>query len=215
MKTSMIIIATLALAFVAESVSATGSPYVEAMQKNIHIVYTSDSVAELQQGVNALERIGEAEKDKWEPYYYAAFGYLMMANREGSAIGKDQYLDQAVKAINNAKKIKGNESELVALEGFVHMMRVTVDPGTRGPQYSGMAMQTLGQACAMDPENPRALALLAQMQFGTAKFFGSPLTEACATANKAMEKFDSFSSTNPLAPGWGKEMTIALQEGCK
>ena len=87
------------------------------------------------------------------------------------------------------------------------MMRVTVDPATRGPQYSGLAMQTFGKASAINPENPRALALMAQMQYGTAKFFGSPTTEACSTLNAALEKFDSYKSENPLSPQWGREMS--------
>jgi tetratricopeptide (TPR) repeat protein len=193
---------------------ADGDRYIETMQRNIETVYTSQSIPDLQNAVNALERIADAEKTKWEPFYYAAFGNIMMANREKEATAKDNYLDLALKSIEKAKALQPNESEIIALEGFVHMIRVTVDPASRGAQYSGMAFQSFGKAVAMNPENPRALSLLAQMQYGTAQFFGSPTTEACATLAKSLEKFESSKSENPLAPQWGKKMAEGLKTKC-
>jgi len=205
---------TTVLMFATRPLRAADNPYLDAMQKNIALVYTSQSAGDLQQAVNALRRIGAAEKDKWEPYYYAAFGCIMMANREEDSEKKDALLDQATVDIGKGKLINDGESELIALEGFVHMIRITVDPASRGRQYSGLAMQTFGKASALNPENPRALALMAQMQFGTAKFFGSDTTEACGTLDMAIEKFESYSPANPLAPKWGKEMTSELKKAC-
>ena len=173
------------------------------------------TIEELQQAVNALDRVADAEKTKWEPYYYSAFGNVMMANREPDAVKKDGYLDLALIAVEKAKAINENESEIIAMEGFIHMIRLTVDPATRGQKYSGMAMQTFGKAIGLNPENPRALSLMAQMQFGTARFFNSPPTEACGTVTKALEKFETFKSENPLAPVWGKGMTEALKKNCQ
>ena len=197
------------------SANATNDKYTETMQKHIETVYTSQNIADIQNAVNAFERIGDAEKTKWEPFYYASFGYVMMANKEKDATAKDNYLDLALKSLEKAKSIQSNESEIVALEGFVHMIRVTVDPASRGAQYSGMAFQAFGKAVAMNPENPRALSLLGQMQYGTSQFFGSPTTEACATVAKALEKFDTFKSDNVLAPTWGRKMTEGLKAKCQ
>lgn len=143
------------LLFLAHSLLANDGRYLEAMQKNIQAIYTSKSIADLQNSVNTLERIASAEKTKWEPYYYAAFGYIRMANLEQDGGKKDGYLDQALAAVEKAEAIDPRESEITAMEGFVHMIRVTVDPATRGPQFAGMAMQSFGQASAMNPENPR------------------------------------------------------------
>ncbi len=201
--------------FIQISVLANDAKYKEQMAKQIQIVYQAETIEELQPAVNALDRIASAEKTKWEPYYYSAFGSLMMATHSTEAAKKDGYLDAAMAAIENAKKINANESELIALEGFVYMIRVTVDPATRGQQYSSLAFQTYNKALNMNPENPRALGLLAQMQFGTAQFFGASTEEPCATAKKALEKFDTFKSENPLAPVWGKGMTQGLLKNCK
>lgn len=189
--------------------------YTETMQKNIEVVYTAQGIADIQNAVNSFERIGEAEKTKWEPFYYASFGYIMMANREKEAATKDSYLDLSLKSLERAKALQPNDSEIIALEGFVHMIRVTVDPASRGQQYSGMAFQSFGKAVAMNPENPRALSLLAQMQYGTAQFFGASTAEACGTLTKAIEKFDTFKSDNVLAPQWGRGMAEGLKGKCQ
>lgn len=210
MKTTTFIFALLI------SVSAFASDkYTEQMSKYIHAVYTAKSVDEYQSAINALDRIALAEKTKWEPYYYSAFGNLMLATRENDGSKKDAYLDLALTSIEKGKAIQANESELIALEGFVHMMRVTVDPAARGQQYSGMAFQSFGKALGLNANNPRAQALMAQMQFGTAQFFGSSTAEACGLARKALGQFDNQKSDNLLAPVWGKEMTVELLKQCK
>src|ERR1044071_8640831 len=162
MKTVLLIIALFL---------TTPDKYTEQMTKNIESVYKAATIEDLQKAVNVFERIGAAEKTKWEPYYYAAFGYVMMTTREQDPAKKDGYLDQAKAALAKATAIKPEDSEIVAMEGFIHMMWVSADPASRGQQGSTMAMQSFGKAVALNPQNPRALALMAQMQFGTAKFF--------------------------------------------
>ena len=212
MKTKML---SLILVLVCVNAWANDSRYVETMTRSIEDIYKAKTSEELVQATNAFSRIGQTEKDKWEPFYYESFGYIMLANREPNASKKDAYLDQAKTALDKAASIKANESEIVALDGFISMIRVTVDPASRGQKYSGLAMQTFGKAIALNPENPRALSLMAQMQLGTARFFNAPPTEACATANKALEKFASFVAAGPLSPVWGKGMTEEMVKNCK
>lgn len=213
MKTTTIL--SLALILALQAAWATDDKYTETMKKNIQAVYTAQAVPDLQLAVNGFERIAAAEKNKWEPYYYASFGYVMIANREAEAAKKDAALDQALVALKKAQEITPAESEVVALEGFIHMIRTSVDPATRGQQYSALAFQSLNKAAALNPENPRALVLLAQMQYGTAQFFGSPTTEACATLTKALEKFAAAATPAPLAPQWGKGMAEGLKGKCQ
>lgn len=189
--------------------------YTENMLKNIQAGYQAQTVAEHQVAANAFERIAAAEKTKWEPYYYAGYNYVMMANVETDASKKDAYLDLAARNIDQAKAIKANDSEIIALEGFVHMIRVTVDPQTRGQEYSGKAFRSFSTAVSLNGENPRALMLMGQMQYGTAQFFGTPTTDACGTIQKSVEKFESFKADSPVAPQWGKAFAEKLKENCK
>ncbi|HYC83688.1 MAG TPA: tetratricopeptide repeat protein [Chryseosolibacter sp.] len=216
MKTKITLsLAIVLLMNVSTPVYSNDEKYVEAMQKNIKTVYEAATMEELQGAVNAFQRIAGVETDKWEPLYYAAFGNLMLCTREKDPAKKDQYIASAFELIAKAKAIADGESELYALEGFGMMLSVSVDPGTRGPQYAGRAVQAYEKALKLNPDNPRAWALLAQMQFGTAQFFGSSSAEACETNNTAASKFASFQSGNPLTPRWGNAMVTTLKEKCK
>jgi hypothetical protein len=214
MKTKLVFTLAFAIACLLVSAKSPDKSYSELMTKNIQAVYTAESISSLQQAVNSLERIGLAEKTKWEPYYYAAFGYIMMANLETKASTKDGYLDRALDAIKKASAIKRDDSEIIALEGFVHMIRITVDPATRGQQYSALGSQAFSRALALDKNNPRALALMAQMQLGTAQFFNSSTAEACATNDAALQMFASSKSDNAFAPQWGKKMAEEMKAKC-
>ncbi len=190
--------------------------YFAQMGKQIQAVYAAKTIDEYQVAVNSFDRIASAEKTKWEPYYYSAYGNIMMAIAEKDATRKDSFLDVALTSIEKGILLEPNESELIALEGFAHMIRVTVDPATRGQKYSGLAMQTFGKAVEINGNNPRALALLAQMQLGMAQFFNQPPTDACETAHKAATLFESTEvPANPLAPRWGKEMNAGVMKNCK
>ena len=206
---------TTMVMFFAIGTSLANENYREAMEKAIAHVYQATDLAELQDAVNTFERIGLVETRKWEPQYYLAFGYLMMANLEQNAARKDEFLDRAMIAVTNAKVLAPKESEIIALEGFVHMLRVTVDPGSRGPEFAPRALQALSQATSLNPENPRALALRAQMLYGSAQFFGTSTTEACEMVDKSLKQFSSYKSANDLAPVWGRAMAEALQQKCK
>lgn len=207
-------ILAILLTLVVSALSAQDK-YTENMVKNIMAGYKAQTVAEHQEAANALERIAAAEKTKWEPFYYVAYNYIMISNMEKESAKKDSYLDLAAKAIDQAKALKSNDSEITALEGFVHMIRVTVDPATRGQEYSGKAFRSFGTAVSLNPENPRALMLLGQMQLGTAQFFNSPTTEACATIEKSLQKFETYKADNALAPQWGKAFAESLKGTCK
>ena len=191
------------------------SQYLEVMQKNIQLLFEAQTAEDLQVTVNAFERIAQSEKDKWHPLYYTSLGYVMMSTRVEDPDVKDEYLDYARERLKEAMKIEPKESELVALEGFIYMIRTSIDPASRGQQYSGLAMLALGKAVAMDPENPRALYLQARMQLGTARFFGSDISDACTLLDQAIYCFDRFEPTHPLDPSWGKRDAIAVKQQCE
>lgn len=191
--------------------------YTEQMEKQIEAVYAAKSADEYQAAVNSFDRIANVEKSKWEPLYYSAFGNIMIANETSDGAKKDAYLDLALASIEKGKALAPNESELVALEGFVYMIKVSVDPATRGAQYSGLSMQLFGKASGMNPKNPRALTFMARMQYGMAEFFKQAPTEACETARKALALFSEpqTETKNPLAPAWGRGMAQNLVNQCK
>lgn len=194
---------------------ANDGKYIEVMKKNIKLIYEARETAQIQEAVNGFIRIAGVEKEKWEPLYYIAYGNIMMANMEKDGAKKDAYLDVALEHVLKAKALRPNESELFALEGFIFMLRVTVDPQSRGPVHAPTAMKAFGKALELNPSNPRALALMAQMEFGTARFFNSSTDAACSTAEKAVQTFKDAKPENELSPVWGSKMAEALAGQCE
>ncbi|MEO1053634.1 MAG: hypothetical protein AAFX87_23565 [Bacteroidota bacterium] len=195
------------------SVSFANDKYEKAMLASIDKVYKAGTVEEYKNVINELERIGNAEKDKWEPHYYASFAYTKLASNS-KLDDRDNYLDQAQEQLKKAMNLSKDNVELVALQGFIHTLRITVDPPTRGQLYSGLSIQEFQKARQLDPENPRALFLLGQVLYGTAQFMGTDTKDACALIAKSVQQFDQYNADNPLAPKWGKSSAQAAYQQC-
>lgn len=197
--------------------TAAGTPnqYEAAMQSAIENLFKAQTQEDLQAVANTFERIGQKETDKWHPRYYGALAHVMMTFQLESNAAKDQQLDLAKELVEAGHKLSPDNSELSALEGFILMLRIPIDPATRGAQYSGMSMGALNRAVALNGENPRAHMMLADMQFGMAQFFGSDNSEGCATLKKALELYDSFEPASPLDPNWGKDWAEQNVKQCK
>ena len=202
MKRLKLTFALLVLSLIA--IQANGQ-YEQAMGKNIPAMFSAGTAQDLLAAANNLERIANAEEVKWEPYYYAAFGNLRMMEHVPTPAEKDSYLEKALELVGKGAEASPNNSELEALRGYVIMMQLTVDPATRGQQYSGMAFNAFNKAVALNPQNPRAHFLLGQMQLGTASFMGGGDGGSCATFGNAKALFEAEKpSDNPFAPSWGK-----------
>ena len=197
------------------AISTIAGEYEKAMMKNLESMSKAESLGDWQAIANNFARIGEAETDKWLPNYYACYSYVIMSAIETDGAKKDGYLDQGQSYLDPIVEAHPENSEIVSLQGFLHTMRLVVDPPSRGPQYSGMAFQSLNAALKYNPDNPRALYMLAQMQYGSAQFFGASTAEACSTLAKALEKFESFEPASDIAPQWGKRQATDLQAGCQ
>jgi len=65
-------ILALALLVTLETSAQKDDKYVQVMQKNITLLDSAKSIDELQSLAGTFDRIGDAEKTKWLPYYYAA-----------------------------------------------------------------------------------------------------------------------------------------------
>ncbi|MCR9253283.1 MAG: hypothetical protein NXI20_22915 [bacterium] len=208
------LIAIVLIALVTTTGFANNERFIKEMSKSIEILYAAGSVEEHLAIIQKFERIAQAEPNQWEPRYYAAYGYLNVSHRFEEAAKKDQYLDLALEAIKEGIAIAPDESELYVLQGYIHMMQLVVDPMTRGAQYSGMAFAAYNKGLELNNENPRAWYMLGNMQLGTAKFMGTGNEEGCKSLSTALEKYDNYTSDNPIAPKWGKKGLMKAMETC-
>ncbi len=204
------LIYTFALLFIFSQNLFAGNGYEEAMKKGIEDLYQAKGPKAVNQSANYFERIATAEPEQWLPHYYAAYARINLAAMQQS----DEQLDLAQKHLDQITSQDKDESELVALQGYLYMIRVSIDPATRGQELAPKATQTLSKAAQMNPKNPRPLVLLAQMEYGTAQFFQSDTGEACKKATQALVLFEHQKEVDGLQPAWGKGNAEALSAHC-
>ncbi len=209
MKTLISIILSMLFSFV-----SMAGDYEDLMKKNIEKLGHANDVLKYQEVANTFDRIANSMKDQWLPAYYASLSYVWMANVEQEKEKQDACLDAAQKYLDGIKEQKVSDDELTALQGYIYMIRISVDPAKRGQQLSAKAMKELNTAVHMDPSNPRALFLLARMEKGMAEFFGSGSGAACEKFQKALDLFKS-DMPQGLMPAWGQPLVEQEIQGCK
>ena len=213
MKNTLIYTLTILSFFL---LSFTKGGYNTAMQSAITEMYKANTIVDIQTIANKFDRIGAAEKNKWLPYYYSAYCYVMMTTQEKDLTQWDGYLDAADEILDKAIKLKKPDIvEVLALRGFSNMMRISVDPATRGQEYSMKSAAYLQQAHLLDDQNPRVNLMMAQMLYGTAQFFGSGTDDACQKFANAKVLFDKEESEGRgILPSWGKPQVESMLKQC-
>lgn len=212
MKNLLIIVLTI---FIHLTVNAASGKYEEVMSNTIEELYATKEADSFDGIANRFIRIGEAEKTKWLPYYYAALAQVFKSFQVEDMTTKDEILDQALQYNAQAEAIDANNSEIIALRGFIKMIKIQVDPQTRGPKFTPQIYADYGKALAIDNNNPRALLFSAQMDFGTAKFFNAGVDEACRKVEDAIVMFDSAEPSDAIEPNWGKSSALGSRKRCE
>ena len=208
-----------ALFFLTISLSfAQDARYQNVMKKEIEKVISSDSISHLQESANSFARVSELFPNEWQPFYYSALAYTFQGLNNTLTMDKrDLALDKANELVAKAANLSPNNAEIVTLQGFILMAKLNVDPASRGQSMSGKVMSTYGMALGIDSKNPRALALLAQMEYGMAKFFGSGTEKSCGIAKQSLAIFetqDEAARKEAILPTWGKNLASGLVKKC-
>ncbi|HYH16466.1 MAG TPA: hypothetical protein VD794_14655, partial [Flavisolibacter sp.] len=162
---------------------AQNEKYIKAMEAKVQVVESTRNVEGLRDLANAFERIGEAEKNQWQPYYYAALAQvntgLFMSNGQmgGLADKLDPIADKAEELINKAEAISKDNSEIYVVKKMIATLRMMGDPMNRYMQYGPQAQQALETARKLNPDNPRVYMLEGQDKFYTPEQYGGSKTE--------------------------------------
>ena len=194
---------------------AQSDKYAEAMKKNISLldsVYQKGNAGEL---ANNFERIGDAEKTQWLPYYYAAYCNVMKAFTEQDKSKTDAIADKAEQLITKAEEILGKEnSETDVIKSMIASAHMMVDPQSRWMQYGQASSENIEKAKRLDSTNPRPVYLEAQAKFHTPETFGGGKAVAKPLFEKAIPMFDAFTPESELHPTWGKAATEYFLTQC-
>jgi hypothetical protein len=205
----LLLITTISL-FALVSTQADDSKYEKAMKKNLSRIDSALDVTSMLTVANGFERIAFAEKDKWLPYYYASFMYVLAGFSDTTVSKTDGYLDKADTFINIADSLEENESEIYTLKGMIAQARLQVDPMNRWMKYGAESTNNFNKAMKLDTLNPRPEYLKGVGLFYTPEQFGGGPKTAKPLLEKSLEKFNQFVPENDLMPNWGREMVEKL-----
>jgi hypothetical protein len=188
--------------------------YTKAMETMVPVIDTTRNVDALKALSNAFERIAEAEKTQWLPYYYAALaqvnaGYFLSNGKmDGSmAAVLDPIADKAEELLNKSEALNKNNSEIYAVRKMVLSLRMMGDPMNRFMQFGAQAAQALATARKLNPGNPRVDLLEGQDKFYTPEQYGGSKTEAKKLFEEALQKYDVFKPASSIDPTWGRGTT--------
>lgn len=161
-----------------------------------------------------FERIAEAEKNQWLPYYYAATLKIGMGF-EGKNDAKDKIADEASTLLDKADAIEKNNSEVLCARAMICYLHMMVDPMNRWMKYGAEAKDNLDAAKKADANNPRPYVLEANSVHRTPEQFGGGCKAAKPIAEKAKKMLDEFKAATPIHPTWGAEIINPILEDCK
>jgi len=184
---------------------AQSDKYAPAMKKNIALLDSALVKGTAKELANNFERIAEAEKTQWLPYYYAAYCNITATYTEKDKTKIDPMADKAEELITKAEAVAGKEnSEIAVIKSMIASAHMMVDPQARYMKYGPASAENIEKAKALDPTNPRPVYLDAQAKFYTPAAFGGGKDVAKPLFEKSIAMFDTFKPESELHPTWGK-----------
>ncbi|MDB5231472.1 MAG: hypothetical protein JWN76_2277 [Chitinophagaceae bacterium] len=198
------------LMLVSVSVYAQSDRYMQAMKTTLALMDSAKTVADVQDVSAKFERIGDAEKTQWIPYYYAALCQINIGWMDKNS-DKDQLAEKTKALISKGEIIEAN-SEFSVLRSVVATQQMLVNPASRYMTYAKDINGNIEKAIQQDPNNPRAYYMRGANVMGTPAAFGGGKDKAKPILQKSVDLFKSAKPASPFYPSWGlkqAEMSLA------
>ena len=195
---------------------AQSERYVAAMKKNLALFDSSKTTADYQALSAAFERIGDAEKTQWLPYYYAGLA-LTMPGWTDTKLDKDANADRIKTLCDKADglaKENADKAEILAVKNMAATQQMLVDPQSRWSSYGQEGAGYLSKAKQLNPNIPRLYYLEGAGIFGTPEQFGGGKTKAKPVLQKAVELYKA-DQPKPLYPRWGQKQAEDMLAQCQ
>jgi hypothetical protein len=207
------IILSFALLISASAIFAQSERFQKGMQTNIALLDSAKTPDDFTTVAAAFERIGDAEKTQWLPYYYAALANIFKGFTDAKA-DKDALATAAESLIAKAEALDPKNSEIALEKSMAATLHMIVDPQSRWQQYGAIISSNMETAKQINPNNPRAYYWEGQNLFGTPVQFGGGKDKAKPLFEKSIELYKSEKG-DALAPKWGQKNAEQMLEQCK
>ncbi|MBS1607846.1 MAG: hypothetical protein JSS70_03515 [Bacteroidetes bacterium] len=194
------------------SVNAQSEKYLQAMKTNLARFDSVKTTADYQSLAATFERIGDAEKTQWLPYYYAGLA-LSTAAWSDQNMDKDANAEKIKSLCTKAENIEKN-AEILTIRNMAATQQMMVDPQSRWMSYGQEASGYLQKGMQIDPNNPRLYYLQAMSVFGTPEQFGGGKEKAKPIFEKAVALFKA-ENPKPLYPHWGQKQAEEKLAECQ
>lgn len=208
------ILSSVALFVLVATATAQSEKYTKAMQANVATIDSLHTAQAWTDMANTFQRIADAEKTQWLPYYYAALGNVMTGYMQGDATGAggadkiDPLANKAEEMLNKAEALSKDNSDIYCVKKMIATLRMMADPMNRYMTYGPQAADALQKAKSLNPENPRVYLLEGQDKFYTPEQFGGSKTEAKSLFEQSIKKYDSYKPESDIHPQWGKSQVL-------
>jgi hypothetical protein len=212
MKQTLLFFALLITLLSSLDSQAQSDKYTQTMQKNIALLDSAKSIDQLQSLAGTFDRIGDAEKTQWLPYYYAALAQTWIGWRPETT-DKDANSAKINAYLAKAETIEKN-AELYAVENMSATQQMLVDPQSRYMTNGKDAATALQKGLAADPNNPRLYYLQGMSLFGTPPQFGGGKDKAKPLFEKSIALYKS-AQPKPLYPTWGQKNAEDMLAQCQ
>jgi hypothetical protein len=177
--------------------------FMAAMEANLKILDTATTAGTYIMLANSFERIGEADKKKWQPYYYAALCYAYMAINVQDKTKIDPLASKADEYLQKGILLSSNNSEILTLQAMLLNTKILVDPVNRFQEYSVQSAEYIKKAKEQNPANPRPYLIEGRTKMFTPPAFGGGPEAAKPIIEKAILMYKEFTPENSIAPKWG------------
>jgi tetratricopeptide (TPR) repeat protein len=203
------------LAAVAAAASAQNKKFIKSMEKNLGAMDTCKTQGSYQKVANTFERIANAEKKEWLPYYYAADTYILIGYMEPDKNKMDEYFDKAQGFADKADSLMPDNSEIITLKAWILSAKIGVAPMQRGSTLGPQSGILLDKAIGLDKTNPRPYYLKAMSAMYTPPMFGGGKDKAIPLFEKSLELFGKFKPSSTIMPNWGEKQAREGLEKCR
>jgi hypothetical protein len=158
-----------------------------------------------------FEQLYSVDKTNWLiPYYAGMTKSIMCLLKMGD---RDALANDALLWMARAKSIEVND-EIYCAESLAYTAKMSVNPALRWFTYEGKIKNTLSLAKKLNPSNPRAYILEANIQQKLPFIFGG----GCKSAKPLIQKAELFISNqnraNSIEPSWGIQSLVKLKKAC-
>ena len=158
-----------------------------------------------------FEQLYTVNKTNWLiPYYAGMTRSIMCLLKMGD---KDALANDALLWVGRAKSIMAND-EVYCAESLAYTAKMSVNPLLRWLTYEGKIKKALNLAKKLNPNNPRAYVLEANIQQKIPYIFGGGCNSVKPLIEKAELCFNTQTKSNSVQPSWGFQSLVQLKKAC-